>query len=65
MDKKKYSDTEIENQKLRQHKNAILISNVNINKIIVSSKVSFGKKNNFIGYKDAKLSDLYAYLFQT
>ena len=39
---------------------------ININKIIASNKVSFGKKDfkYFIGYKDANKLDLYAYFFQ-
>ena len=37
---------------------------MDINKIVVSNKVSFGKKDfkYFIGYKDAKKLDLYAIL---
>ena len=50
-----FGDGEIEKQKLHQHKSPILISNVNINNVIVSNKVSFIKKGfeYFIGYKDA------------
>ena len=38
------------------NKNPILISNININKIIVFNKLPFGKQDFkfFIGYKDAK-----------
>ena len=58
MDKEiiKFDDTEIEKYKFHQHKSPILIDNININKIVVSSKVSLGKKDfkYFIGYKDAK-----------
>ena len=44
-----------------QHKGPISIKNIDINKIIVCNKVSFGKKGfqYFIGYKDAKKIDLY------
>ena len=43
-----------------------MIENRDINKIVVSNKVSFGKKDfkYFFGYKDAKKKDLYAYFFQ-
>ena len=43
-------------QKFHQHKRPTSIKNVDINKILVSSKVSFSKKGfkYFIGYKDAK-----------
>ena len=39
-----------------QYKNPILINNIDSNKIVVSNKVSFGKKDfkYFTGYKDAK-----------
>ena len=52
----KFDDIEIKNQKFRQHKTPISIENIDINKIVVSNKVSFGKKSfkYFIGYKDAK-----------
>ena len=58
MDEKiiKFDDTAIEKYKFHQHKNPILINNIDINKIVVSNKVSFGKKDfeYFIGYNDAK-----------
>ena len=38
-------DTEIGKYKFRQHKNAILIDNINIKKIVVSSKASCCKKD--------------------
>ena len=46
MDKKikAFDDTQIENPKFHCHKNQILIDGVDIKKIIVSYKVSFGKK---------------------
>ena len=40
----KSGDVEIQNQKFHQHKRAISIKNININKIVVFNKVSFGKK---------------------
>ena len=53
---KKTGDIEIEKQKFHQHKRAISIKNIDINKIVVSNKVSFGKKGfeYFITCKDAK-----------
>ena len=43
-------------KKFHQHRGPISIKNIDINKIVVSNKVSFGKKGfkYFIGYKDAK-----------
>ena len=56
MDKKfiKFGDTEIEKHKFHQHKSPILRNHIYINKIVVSNKVSFGKKRfkYSIGYKD-------------
>ena len=40
----KFGDIEIEKQKFHQQKRPISINNIDINKIVVSSKVSFGKK---------------------
>ena len=56
----KFGDIEIQNQKFHQHKGPILINNIDINKMLVSNKVSFGEKGlkYFIGYKDAKKLDL-------
>ena len=58
MDKKilKVSDTETKKHKFHQHKSLILINNVDINKIVISNKVSFSKNvfKYFIGYKDSK-----------
>ena len=44
----------------------ISIKNIDIYKIAVSNKVSFGKKSfmYFTGRKDTKKLDLYAYSFQ-
>ena len=64
MDKKimKFDDTEIEKYKFHQHGSPIYIDNVDINKIVVSNKLSFGENffKNFIGYNDAKKIGLYA-----
>ena len=48
-----------------KYKSLTLIGNVDINKIVVSNKVFFGKNDfkYFIGYKYAKKIDLYAYFF--
>ena len=56
----KFDDTEIEKQKFNLHERLISIGNIYINKIVVSNKVSFGKKGfkYFIGYKDAKIRPL-------
>ena len=59
----KYVDIEIKKQKFHQHERPISIKNEDIDKIVVSKKVSFGKKSfkQFIGYKDAKKIYLYVY----
>ena len=60
----KFGDIEIKKQKFHQHKKPISIKNIDINKIVVSNKVSFGKKGfkYFIGYKDAKIRPLCIFL---
>ena len=52
----KFGDIEIEKQKFHQHERPISIKNIDINKVVVSKKVSCDKKRfeYFIGYKDAK-----------
>ena len=52
----KFGFTEIQKQTFHQHKRPIWIKNIDVNKIVVSNNVSFGKKGfqYFIGYKDAK-----------
>ena len=47
MDKKMvhFGNTEIRKHKFYQNKNPTLIENVDINKIVVSNKVCFGKNN--------------------
>ena len=58
MDKKiiKFDETEIEKYKLHKNKNPFLINNIDINKIAVSNKVSFGKNDfkYFINYNNSK-----------
>ena len=58
---KKLGDIEIQKLKNHYHK-----GDVDINKIVVSNKVCFGKKRfkGFIGYKEAKKIDLYVYFSQ-
>ena len=62
----KFGNTEIEKQNFYQQKSFILVKNIDIDKIVVSNKVSFGKKGFkcFIGYKDGKKFDFYAYFSQ-
>ena len=61
-----FSDIEIEKQKFHQHKRPISIKIIDINKIVVSNKVSFGKKdlNISLGTKMLKKLDLYVYISQ-
>ena len=51
-----FGDIEIQKQKFHQHKQPISIENIDINKIVLSNKVSSGEKGlkYSIGYKDAK-----------
>ena len=68
LDKKflKFDGTEIEIYNFHQDKRPILIENIDINKMVVSNKISFGKREfkYFIRYKGAKKLDLYAYSFK-
>ena len=52
----KFDDTEIEKYKCHQYDRPILIDNIDVNKLVVYNKISFGKNEfkYFIGYKDAK-----------
>ena len=58
MDKEiiKFDDTEIEEYKFHQNKSLILINDIDINKIVVSNKLPFGKQDfkYFVGYKDSE-----------
>ena len=60
---RKVGDIEIQKQKFYQ---LVSIKNINIYKIIVSNKVSFGQKGfkYFIGYKYTKKLDPYVYFSQ-
>ena len=53
-------------KKFHQQQEPISIKNIDINKILVSTNVSFGKKviKYFIDYNDAKKSDLYTCFYQ-
>ena len=69
MEKKKkfkFGYIEIENHKLHQCKKPVSINNIDINKIVASNKVFFGKKGfkYFVGYKNAKKLDLYVHFLQ-
>ena len=58
MDKKviKFHDTEIPEYTFHQYESPISMNNTDINKIVVSKKFPFDKKDfkYFIGYKDNK-----------
>ena len=60
----KFDDVKIKTQKFHQHKRLVSIKTIDINKIVVSNKVSFGKKRfkYLIGYKDAKSRPLCIFL---
>ena len=47
MDKEiiKFDDTEIEKDKSHHCKRPILINNIDVNKIVISNKISLGKEN--------------------
>ena len=45
------NETEIEKHKFHEHKNSVLICDVNMNKNLVSTEVTFGKKD-FKYFKD-------------
>ena len=49
-----FGDIKIEKRKFHGHKNPILIDDVDIDKKLISNKVSFSEKNYkyFIGYKN-------------
>ena len=59
----KFGDIEIKKQKFQQNKRPVSMKNIDINKMVVSNKVSFNKTGfkYFIGYKDAKKRYLYVY----
>ena len=59
----KFDDAEIEEYEFHQFHQPISINNLEINKVVVSNKLPFGKQDFKYsnGYKDAKKLDLYAY----
>ena len=61
----KFCDIEIKKQIIRQHERPISITNIDINKILASNKVSFGKNGfkYFLAKKMLKLN-LYVYFSQ-
>ena len=61
----KFGDIEIEKQNFHQPKKPISIKNIDINEIVVSNKISFGKRvlNISLAIKMLKL-DLYVYFSQ-
>ena len=58
----KLDDTEIEEYEFHQYKSPISTNDIDINKIVVSSKFLFGKQDfkYFVGYIDFEKIDLYA-----
>ena len=57
MDKKQnFDDTKIQEYEFYHYKSSILINNIDINKIVISNKFTFGKQDfkYFHGYKDNK-----------
>ena len=59
------NDTEIQEYKFHQYKSPISINNIDINKIVVSNKFPFDKKDfrYSLAKKIIKKLDLYAYSF--
>ena len=53
---KTLGETEVEKHQFHKHKKPISLYDVDINKVLVSNKVSFGERGfkHFIGYKDGK-----------
>ena len=63
----KFGDIEIQKQKLQQNKVTTLIKNIDIDKIVVSNKVSFGKRRDLnisLATKMLATLDPYAYFSQ-
>ena len=52
----KFDDTEIEKNEISHNKSPISINDIDINKTVVSNKVSFSESGfkSFIDYRDAK-----------
>ena len=59
----KFDDTEIEEYKFHHHESLTSINDIDINKIVVSNKLLFGKQDFkcFIIYKHARKLELSAY----
>ena len=62
----KFDDLEIQKQNFHQHTRPISVKNVDINKVVVSNKLSFGKNdlNTLLAKKIIKKLDLYVYFSQ-
>ena len=62
----KFGDIEIRKQRFHQYKRPISAKNIDIKKIVVPNKVSFGKKGfkYFISHKDAKQIRPFSIFFQ-
>ena len=62
----KFDDLEIQKQNFHQHIRPISVKNVDINKVVVSNKLSFGKNdlNTLLAKKIIKKLDLYVYFSQ-
>ena len=60
----KFDVTGTEEYKFHQNKSPILISDIDINEIVVSNNLPFCKQEYFIGYKHDKKLNLYGYTFQ-
>ena len=63
----KFDDIEIQKQKFHEHKRPISIKNIGINKIVVSNKVTFGKRdlNISLATKMIEKLDLSVYFYYT
>ena len=63
----KFDDIEIQKQKFHKHKRPISIKDIGINKIVVSNKVAFGKRdlNISLATKMIEKLDLYVYFYYT
>ena len=59
-----FDDTETKRQKFYQHKSPILISNIDVNKIVVSNKFPFSKQDfkYFSRYKDANKNKTFMHI---
>ena len=62
----KCDETEIQKYKFYQYKSSVTIDNKDVHKIVVPNKISIDKSDfkYFIGYKNAKKLNLYAYSLQ-